>query len=299
MILHFRDLARISVTAFHKWRAKDPFRESAVIAYYSIFSLPGLLVVVTSLAGYFFGRGAVDHHLTEQITLLMGAETAGQIRDMIAKAGESENSIWAGTIGLVTILFGAMGVFTQFQKSLDAIWEVKVDASRSGFWGLVKVRLFSFGLVVTLAFILIASLVISASLSAFGSWLSGHFSAPFYRLLQGVHLIVTLVVLTALFALIFKVLPDAKVRWWHVWIGSFVTAFLFEIGKYGMGLYFGKTNPGLGYGAAGSIILIMLWVSYSSMIVFYGAEFTHAYARLYSGKVPPTEIAQTGIPGKA
>jgi membrane protein len=217
---------------------------------------------------------------------------------MIVKASESENSVWATVIGVATIIFGATGVFAQFQKSLNVIWEVKADESKSGIWSLIKVRLFSFGLIISIAFILIVSLVISAMLAAFGKWLSGHFSVSFFIMLQVVNSILSLIILAILFALMFKYFPDAKIKWRHVWIGSLVTTFLFEIGKYGLGLYFGKANPGTGYGAAGSIILILLWVSYSSMIVFYGAEFTHAYANLYSGKVPPSEIAKTEIPCK-
>ena len=153
-------------------------------------------------------------------------------------------------------------------------------------------------MIVSIAFILLVSLVISALLSAFGNWLSGHFSDTFVVLLQVVNVIISLNILAVLFALMFKIFPDAKIKWRHVWIGAFVTAFLFEIGKYGLGLYFGKANPASGYGTAGSIILILLWVSYSSMIVFYGAEFTHAYANMNSGKVAPSEIAIAEIPSK-
>src|SRR3984885_9274654 len=159
-----------------EWFAKDPFRQSAVIAYYAIFSLPGLLVVVMTLAGYFFGREAANNHLTSQITSTFGADTAEQIKGMIAKASASKSSVMATIIGLITILVGATGVFAQFQKSLNIIWEVKTDESKSGIWPIIKVRLFSFGLIVSIAFILIISLVVSAMISAFGSWLTNHFS---------------------------------------------------------------------------------------------------------------------------
>jgi len=230
--------------------------------------------------------------LAAQISSTMGADTAQQIQDIIAKGTESKNSLWATIIGVITILVGATGVFAQFQKSINTIWEVKADESKSGILSLLKVRLFSFGLIISIAFILIASLVISATLSAFGTWLSNHFSESLLIVLQAVNFILSLSILAVLFALMFKFFPDAKIKWRHVWIGSFVTALLFEIGKFALGLYFGTTDPGSGYGAAGSIILILLWVSYSSMIVFYGAEFTHAYANFFSGKVPPTKIAK-------
>jgi membrane protein len=130
-------------------------------------------------------------------------------------------------------------------------------------------------------------------LSALGHWLSRHFADSFVITLQVVNSVASLIILAGLFGLMFKVFPDAKIKWRHVWVGSLVTAFLFDIGKFALGFYFGKANPGIGYGAAGSVILIMLWVSYSSMIVFYGAEFTHAYAVIYSGKTPPSEIASS------
>jgi membrane protein len=293
-----RNIFALSKSAFKQWYDKDPFRESAVIAYYSIFSLPGLLVVIITVAGFIFGRDAVNNNVATQITNTLGADTAEQIQNMIIKASVSNNSIWATIIGVVTILVGATGVFAQFQKSLNNIWEVKVDPTKSGIWSIIRVRLFSFGMIVSIAFILIVSLVISALIAAFGNWLTGHFSDSFVILIQVVNIIISMNILAVLFALMFKIFPDAKIKWRHVWIGAYVTAFLFEIGKYGLGLYFGKANPASGYGTAGSIILILLWVSYSSMIVFYGAEFTHSYATMSSGKVPPTEIAKPEIPVK-
>jgi membrane protein len=262
-----------------------------VIAYYSIFSLPGLLVVIVTCAGYFLGREAVNNHLTAQITGTLGAQTADQIHNIIVKASEAKNSLWAAIIGVVTIIVGATGVFAEFQKALNTIWQVKTDKSKSGLWLVIRVRLFSFGLIISIAFLLIVSLVISAMLSALGHWLSGHFADSFVITLQVVNSVASLIILAGLFGLMFKFFPDAKIKWRHVWVGSLVTAFLFDIGKFALGFYFGKANPGTGYGAAGSVILIMLWVSYSSMIVFYGAEFTHAYAGIYSGKTPPSEIA--------
>lgn len=279
-------------SAFKEWNSKDPFRESAVIAYYSIFSLPGLLVVIISLAGYVFGRDAVNDHVAAQIASTMGQETAEQIQNMIIAASTTKKTVWAAVLGGITILVGATGVFSQFQKSLNIIWEVKADPNKSGLWKLIRVRLFSFGLVVAIAFILIVSLVVSTTLAALGEWLNGHFSESFLVILQVVNFIVSLMIISFLFALMFKFFPDAKIAWKHVWIGSLVTALLFEIGKFGLSLYFGKANPGTGYGAAGSIVLILLWVSYSSMIVFYGAEFTRAYSKRSVGKAPPTEVAR-------
>jgi membrane protein len=286
-------ILKILKKALKGWWAKDPFRESAVIAYYAIFALPGLLVVILTTAGYFFGNDAVNNLISAQFTSTMGSDTALQVQNIIAQAGKAKNSLLATIIGVFVMFVGATGVFAQFQKSLNIIWEVKIDESKNGILSFLRIRLFSFGLIITIAFLLIVSLVISALLSAFGNWLSGHFSETFFVALQVVNFVLSFIILTVLFALMFKFLPDAKIKWKHVWIGSIFTAFLFGIGKFGLGLYFGKLNPEIGYGAAGSIILIMLWVSYSSMIVFFGAEFTRAYADFISGRVAPTEIAKS------
>ncbi|KAF0129175.1 MAG: Ribonuclease BN [Bacteroidetes bacterium] len=278
------------INSSKEWWAKDPFKESAVIAYYAIFSLPGLLVVIITVAGYFLGEEAVNGQLASEITSTMGADTARQIQDIIAKGTESKNSLLATILGVLTILVGATGVFAQFQKSINTIWEVKANESKSGILSLLKARLFSFGLIIAIAFILIASLVISAMLSALGTFIAYYFSESLLIILLIINFILSLSILAVLFAIMFKFFPDVKIKWKHVWIGSFVTALLFEGGKAALGLYFGKVNPGSGYGAAGSIILIMLWVSYSSMIVFYGAEFTHAYAKLLEGKIKKENV---------
>ncbi len=298
MNITLKKVLTVLKNASKSWWGKDPFKESSVIAYYAIFSLPGLLVVIVTLAGYFWGQEAVNNHLAEQISTTMGADTAEQIENIIAKSSEAKSSVLASIFGIITILVGATGVFAQFQKSINTIWEVKTDETKSGIWKILKIRLFSFGLIVSISFILIVSLVVSSVLAAFATWLSGYFSDSFAITLQVVNYIISLLTLALLFAFMFRVFPDAKIQWRHVWIGSLVTAFLFEIGKFGMALYFGKANPGTGYGAAGSVILIMLWVSYSSMIVFYGAEFTHAFAKMFSGKVIPSEIAVVDKPPK-
>ncbi|MDD2798800.1 MAG: YihY/virulence factor BrkB family protein [Bacteroidales bacterium] len=295
MRTYIQKIVTVVKTASRKWFEKDPFRESAVIAYYAIFALPGLLVIIMTLCGYFFGREAVNNQVAAQFSATIGSETAKQIQDIIIQASQIKNSLLATILGIATILIGATGVFAAFQQSLNTIWEVTLDTKKSGIWQVIRVRLFSFGLIISISFLLIISLLVSTLLAAFGSWLSSHFSDSFLLILTVINYCLSFSVLAVLFALMFKVLPDAKIKWKHVWIGSFVTAFLFEIGKFALGLYFGNANPGTGYGAAGSIILIMLWVSYSSMIVFFGAEFTHAYANMFSGKVTPNDIGKVKL----
>jgi len=293
--INLRTIYHILKKALLKWWFKDPFRESAIIAYYAIFALPGLLVVIITSAGYFFGNDAINNHISAQFSSTMGAETAEQIQKIILQASEAKNSVLATMFGIIIMIVGATTVFAQFQKSLNMIWEVKIDEEKDDIWRFLKIRLFSFGLIVTIAFLLIVSLVISAILSAFGNWLSGNFSETFFIMLHVANFVLSFIILTVLFALMFKYLPDAKIKWKNVWIGSIVTAFLFYVGKSGLGFYFGQLNPGDGYGAAGSIILIMLWVSYSSMIVFFGAEFTRVYADFVSGRVIPKDNAKSDI----
>ena len=282
----------ISKTAFKEWKAKDPVKESAVIAYYSIFSLPGLFVVIVVVAVFFFGPDAVNNQLANQISASLGKDTAQQIQNIIAQQIEGGKTWWAAIIGTGTLLLGATGVFVQFQKSLNTIWEVKADQTKSGIWALIKVRLFSFGLILSIAFLLIVSLLVSTLLSAFGNWLSNQFSPSLVVILRIINFFTSIAILTVLFALMLKIFPDAKVKWKDIWIGSFITAILFDIGKFGLSLYFGKAHPGSVYGASGSIILILIWVSFSSMIVLYGAEFTREYSNTHTGKVPASEIAR-------
>jgi membrane protein len=277
--------------AFKNWLSKDPFRESSVIAYNAIFSLPGLMVVIVTLSSYFFGAELVNRHLHETITSMLGIDTADQIAEMISYASRSKESIWATIIGIITILIGATGVFVQLQKSLNIIWEVEARKEKSGIWKLLRLRLFSFGLILSIAFLLLISLIVSTVLSAAGDWIKLHWTESLTWLFNIINIIVSLGIITLLFAVMFKFLPDAKVRWNFVWVGAFFTAALFTVGKTLLGLYFGKAEPGSGYGAAGSIILILLWTSYSSMIFFFGAEFTKAYSLQYHGGVGANDVA--------
>ncbi|MBK9401423.1 MAG: YihY/virulence factor BrkB family protein [Bacteroidetes bacterium] len=295
--MKIKNILNLFKLALKEWWAKDPFKESAVIAYYAIFSLPGLLMVILTIAGYFFGQDAVSGRIASQITSTLGPDTAHQVEDIIANGFKSRNSMFATIIGILTILVGATGVFVEFQKSLNSIWGVKRDITKSGFLRLVKERVFSFGLIISVAFILIVSLVISATIAALSSWVVSNFSETVLTILQFVNAVLSLCILAGLFALMFKIIPDAKIKWSHVGLGSIVTALLFELGKFTLGIYFSSADPGSGYGAAGSVILILLWVSYSSMIVFYGAEFTYAYALWKEGKIVPAAYAEK-VPAK-
>lgn len=292
---NLKDLWSITKKTFVAWNKADPFRQSAVIAYYAIFSIPALLVIIITSAGFAFGREAVQGEISAQISGAIGSETAVQVEQMIAKAGEQKNSIWATIISIVTLILGATGVFAQLQVSLNQIWEVKVEAKKMWLKTL-KDRLFSFGLILSIGFLLLISLLLTTALEAFSGLLKSHLPDFIVYVFQLVNFVVSFGVISVLFALMFKILPDAKIHWRDVWIGSMVTTLLFIIGKYGLGIYFGKAHPGSTYGAAGSIVLMMLWVSYSCMIVFLGAEFTKQNAIHKGREIEPNDNA-VRIPG--
>ncbi|MBC7383375.1 MAG: YihY/virulence factor BrkB family protein [Bacteroidia bacterium] len=286
-----KDIWTITKKTAAAWFEADPFRQSAIIAYYAIFSIPALLVIIISCAGFAFGQEAVRGEITSQISNVMGHDTALQVEEMIIKASAQKGSIWATIISIITLILGATGVFTQLQVSLNQIWEVKVVAKKVWLKS-VKDRLFSFGLIISIAFLLLISLLVTAAVAAFSGWIKAYLPEFILVVFYLINFIISFGVISVLFALMFKILPDAIIKWGDVWIGSFVTGFFFVVGKFALEIYFGKAEPASTYGAAGSIILIMLWVSYSCMIVFFGAEFTKQYAVHFGHEIVPTKDAQ-------
>ncbi len=264
--------------AFNNWLSRDPFREGAVIGYYTIFALPGLLVVIITLTSIVFGAELVNGHLHKEISSVMGTDTADQIQALLSASLMHKDSYVATIIGLVTMLIGATAVFAELQTSFNAIWHVESVSKRSGVVKFLLTRIFSFGLILSIAFLLLISLVFSSLLAALGMWIQEYWGASFLTLFWIVNSVFSVAVITLLFALMLKILPDARIKWHSVWVGACIMSVLFVLGKSAIGLYFGSVHPGLGYGAAGSIVLILLWTSYSTMIVFFGAEFTKVYA---------------------
>jgi membrane protein len=285
-----KSFLKIAGSASKRWWEKDPFMQSAVIAYYAIFSIPGLLVMIISISNLFFRRDVITGNLYTQISSIMGVETANQVKDMIISVSNTNKSLLATIIGLVVVLVGATGVFVELQKALNIIWEVKVKPRRAIFT-MIRTRLFSFGLIVSIGFLLLISLIITTILAALSGWVLQHWPNVVLVIFYVLKFIISFGVVMFLFAVMFKILPDVKIQWKHLWPGSALTALLFILGKTAIGFYLSKTNPGSAYGAAGSIVLILLWVSYSSMIFFYGAEFIRAYADHVTGEVPPTDVA--------
>jgi membrane protein len=280
-----REFGSLLRETFTHWNDRDPFNNSTIIAFYTIFSLPGLLVIIINIAGYFYDKQEITTQLTGQIQAMIGGDTAKDIESIISKASEGKGSILSSILGIATLLFGATGVFYQLQQMLNKIWDVKPQVKTKHIvLGLMRDRLFSFGLILVVGFLLLVSLVLSATLNVLSTWVSVHLSDSFNVLFQVLDIVISLGVITFLFAAIFKFLPDVKIRWRDVWPGALLTAVLFVVAKFGLGLYFGKSDPGSTYGAAGSIVLIMLWVSYAAIILLFGAEFTRVYIKRHGKK---------------
>jgi membrane protein len=278
--------------ALKAWDSRMPFSSSAVIAYYTIFSLPGLLVIIINVAGYFFGKEAVTNQISEQVRGAIGPDTAQYIQNIVAKASEAKGTWISSILGIAALLFGATGVFYQVQQIFNNIWEVKPKAKQK-ILKLVRDRLFSFGLILVIGFVLLVSLVISAALSAVSEWVAGYLSESLLVLFGVLDFLFSMVVIAVLFAAMYKYLPDVKLPWRDVWPGALLATVLFVIAKFALGLYFGKSEPGSAYGAAGSVVLIMLWVSYTSLILLYGAEFTRVWSTMSGHQAKPAEIAES------
>lgn len=277
--------------SFKSWYQRRPFRISTIISYYTIFSLPGLGVIVINLAGYFFGTEAVTNQISREIGHMIGRDTAEAVEKIIANVYINQELTLSSLISIGVLMFGATGVFYHVQQSLNELWGVEPRPDRQ-LLKFLKDRLFSFGMILSIGFLLLVSLIISSLISAFSNWLSVNFFGLVDFILNLIDLLLSLGVITVLFAAIFKILPDVKIRWKDVWVGAFLTSLLFTIAKFLLGLYFGISNPGSVYGTAGSIILIMLWTTYSALILLYGAEFTRIYAHRYGVRITPSNHAE-------
>ena len=273
-----------------EWMEDQSPTLGAALAYYTVFSLAPLLIIAIAIAGLVFGPEAAQGQIFEQLRGLMGEASAKSMQDLVESANaKPATGIFATVIGIVTLLFGASGVFGQLQTSLNAIWGVQPKPGR-GFLGIIQDRILSFGFILVVGFLLLVSLVLTAAVALVGEWFGGMLPGMEF-LIQILNSGLSLAVITLLFAMIFKFLPDAKIAWHDVWIGALITAALFTVGKFALGLYLGKSGVGSSYGAAGSLIVLLLWVYYSSQILFFGAEFTQVYANRFGSHVAPADNA--------
>jgi len=263
---------------------------SASLAYYTVFSLAPMLIVIISLAGFFFGQEAVSGQLFGQIQGIVGADAAKQIQEMIQNASLSNKGTLSLIIGLVTLLIGATTMFGEMQDSINGIWGLKVHP-KAGIKAVIMNRLISFGMVATLGFLLLVSLAATAVIEGLGGRIQRMVPGVSVILLYILNIVLTLGITTVLFAGIFKVLPDARIKWKDVWIGAGFTALLFLIGKFLIGLYISKSDISGTYGSAGSLIILLVWIYYSSFILYFGAEFTKQYLVEYGPGIRPNEYA--------
>jgi membrane protein len=266
----------------------------AAIAYYTVFSLAPVLIIVIAIAGFVFGAEAARGALLEEISSLMGRQGGEAIQTMIASAHQQNQGGWAGAVGLITLVVTASGVFSELQASLNAIWRAKPRLGTVS--RLVRARLASLGLVMTLGFLLLVSLVVSTALSAIGPWLAGLFPGG-QVVMHVVSFLVSLSLIALLFALIYKVLPDTSLAWRDVTAGAIATAVLVNIGKFLIGLYLGSSSVASSFGAAGAFALLLLWIYYSSQIFLIGAEFTRAWADIVHERGPDTVQADVNAGG--
>ncbi|WP_343667057.1 YihY/virulence factor BrkB family protein [Chitinophaga sp.] len=263
---------------------------SAALSYYTIFSIAPMLIVIITLCEVFLGKEAIEGSIYGQINSFVGNDAARQIQQMIKNAALSGDSTWATVVGIVTLIFGATGVFGEIQDSINFIWQLKAKPKN----GLLKIlinRLLSFSMVISLGFILMVSLALNGLIELFSAQLARLLPEVTVILVYVINLGLTFAIISLLFAIIFKVLPDAKVKWRHVIVGAMTTAVLFMIGKFAIGFYLGTSKVGTAYGAAGSIVIILLWVYYSAIILYFGAEFTQVYVRYNGEQIRPNEYA--------
>ena len=263
---------------------------SASLSYYTVFSLAPLLLLMISLAGVFFGREAIQGQVFNEINGLIGNSAAAQIQEIIKNMELSGKTNTALVVGIVTLFIGATSVFAEIQDSINIIWKVKAKPKR-GWVKIIKDRLLSSSLIIGLGFLLIITFMINGVLLSLNNWLHSYFPDTTVFIFQFINIIISFGVITLLFGVIFKVLPDAKIAWKDVTYGAFFTSCLFMLGRYFIGLYIVTSNTGLAYGAAGSLIIILVWVYYTAAILYLGAEFTRVYADFKGNIIQPASYA--------
>ena len=278
------DVFKASASEFSK---NNSFRHAAALSYYTIFSLPPLLLIVITVASAAFGGEALTGQIYGQLKGLVGADAAKFLQDSIAKFTVQQRGPLATVIGISTLIFTATTFFVTLQESINDIWNLKVKTAGVGIGGFIKQRFLSFGLILSVALLLLVSFVVSAVLTTFTGWLQQQIPEVGVFIIKIVDFVLSLGVTTLLFALIYRFLPDAIIRWRDVGVGAFITALLFVIGKFLIAFYIAKADPGSAFGAAGSAIVLLVWINYSSLIIFFGAEFTQEFADSFGQKVQP------------
>lgn len=293
MVKKYFELLKIT---FKEWNDDQAPRLAASLAYYTALAIAPLIIVVIAILGFFFGDEAARGQIVAQFGNELGTETATFIEEMIQNADEPSEGIFSTVLSVIMLIVGATGVFMQLQSALNQIWDIKVEGG--GIITMLRKRFLSFGMIMTLGFLLLISLIINGAIASVDEFLTGVIPA-FQIIGHIVTLVISLGISTLLFAIIFKYMPDATIEWRDVMIGAFVTALLFTIGRFALGLYLGNVGTASTYGAAGSFVIMLLWVYYSAQILMFGAEFTQVYARKYGTKIVPEEGATFDIQNPA
>ncbi|HRQ39193.1 MAG TPA: YihY/virulence factor BrkB family protein [Chloroflexota bacterium] len=278
------EIKQLIVESFKEWQTDKASRLAAALSYYTVFSIPPLLTIALAIAGRLVGQQAARAELMQQSQNLVGETGAEAIQQILENASQPEASSLAAIIGIAVLLFGASGVFMQLQDAMNTIWNVQPSPDR-GIIGTIKDRFLSFSMVVGVGFLLLVSLIISSMLAAFYNYIGNWQLLSIGPLAQVIDIALSFIIVTFLFALIFKVIPDVQIKWRDVWPGAVVTAFLFTIGEWALSFYLGNMAPESTYGAAGSLIVLLLWVYYSAQILFFGAEFTQVYAHKFGSYI--------------
>ncbi len=271
--------------SFSDWNEDNAPRLGAALAFYTILSISPMVILVVAIVSLVFDRSHAQEHLLSQVQALVGPDGRNAVQSMLASGQKASSGIFATVIGLVTLIFGASGVFGELRSALNTIWDAKPEKT-AGLWGLLRERIFSFGMVISVGFVLLVSLLASAGLAAMTKFFGGLLPIPPF-VLGLINFLLSFAGIAVLFAFILKYVPETKVEWSDVRVGATATALMFTIGKSLLGLYLGKASPGSAYGAAGSLVVMVIWVYYSAQIFFFGAEFTHVHALSRSEKGAP------------
>jgi len=288
----FKGIINVIKKAFSGFGDDKVTKLSGSLAYYTVFSMGPLLVVIISLCGLFLGREAIEGKVYSTLTGFVGSDTAAQLQEIIKNASIAGKSKIAAIIGTITLIVGATTVFAEIQDSINGIWGLKPKPKR-GWLKMLQNRFLSFSVIISLGFLLLVSLGVTTIIDGFSERLRAHFPEVTVVVFYIVNLVITLAVTGLIFGVIFKVLPDAEIRWKDVAAGAIATAILFMLGKFGISFYISKSNVGSTYGTAGSLVVLLLWVYYSSIILYFGAEFTKAYAVEYGSEIHPNHYAVT------
>ncbi len=289
--MNFKQLFTLLKNTVNSFLDDNVIKFSAALSYYTVFAIPPLSIIIISICGYFYGEDAVKGEFFGQIEGLVGAKAALQIQEAIQNVTLSDSGTLATIIGGITLLFGASGVFAEIQSSINYIWGLKAKPSK-GIIRFVINRLLSFSMVASLGFILLVSLMINSTLDFLYDRLTHNFSDLSVYLITVLNNIIVFIIVAILFGFIYKTLPGGHIEWRETFMGAIVTSVLFMIGKYAIGLYLGNTNITSAYGTAGSVLVILVWVYYSAIILYFGAEFTKEYAKMFSDGIEPDRLSE-------